>query len=509
MGVLATIRGNATALHRARLILLAGALMAFTGWWELLHELARNWILAVSWQEEFASPARFFMTFHCPSRALGMLIGAGGYLLLSRENRQEWVRRIPLVAWVAILVAIDLLHFVALCELYLYPLAALLHIAANAILVYGFIGAAQVLFERPAQLSALIAIAIASGLALVNLVVVPVLDKSSSPWFDESCSLAFLLIACLCSYGFARLLPTTADPRLQSLLIQARIVDSKEPRALIAHLVMYGAVLGFLHTIGRRVVYGETFSTAGVPTIAVDGSIPLGLGALLAIALVLVLHTRRECTFARVWSTLRKAVFTLAVLEFLMVPLVSIAIPAVVTGDCAAVLYQMLFIMGCCLIYKESDCTGTGLAAWGILFLSLGQFVSGIICEYTIRQVLMDSELFAVLRIVAFLLCTLATFWVGSDADIKKLWGLRRDYLPKQYQDKLVREKVAALAQQASLTKREQEVLVLLAQGVRADAIGNQLFISPNTVRTHIQNAYGKLDIHSVKELNALLADAA
>ena len=64
-----------------------------------------------------------------------------------------------------------------------------------------------------------------------------------------------------------------------------------------------------------------------------------------------------------------------------------------------------------------------------------------------------------------------------------------------------MREKVAALAQQASLTKREQEVLVLLAQGVRADAIGNQLFISPNTVRTHVANIYRKLEIHTHQEL--------
>lgn len=242
-------------------------------------------------------------------------------------------------------------------------------------------------------------------------------------------------------------------------------------------------------------------------TIANDGSLPLGIGSLLAIGAVVYLAVRQKLTFPHVWGTLRKSVFTLAVLEFLLVPLISTVIPAVVAGDCTAVLYQMLFIIGCCLIYKESDCSGPGLAAWGLLLLGIGQFASGMLLEYGVHQVITDSELFAALRVVGFLLCTVGTFWVGTDADIKKLWGLRRDYLPKQYQDRLVRQKVASLGERAALTKREQEVLVLLAQGVRADAIGNQLFISPNTVRTHIQNAYGKLDIHSVKELNALLAD--
>jgi DNA-binding NarL/FixJ family response regulator len=44
------------------------------------------------------------------------------------------------------------------------------------------------------------------------------------------------------------------------------------------------------------------------------------------------------------------------------------------------------------------------------------------------------------------------------------------------------------------LTQREREVLRLLADGLRNEEIGKQLFISPETVRTHVRKAMDKLD---------------
>ncbi|HSP73742.1 MAG TPA: response regulator transcription factor [Gaiellaceae bacterium] len=45
-----------------------------------------------------------------------------------------------------------------------------------------------------------------------------------------------------------------------------------------------------------------------------------------------------------------------------------------------------------------------------------------------------------------------------------------------------------------SLTQREREVLRLLADGLSNDEIGKVLFISPETVRTHVRKAMDKLD---------------
>jgi DNA-binding NarL/FixJ family response regulator len=45
-----------------------------------------------------------------------------------------------------------------------------------------------------------------------------------------------------------------------------------------------------------------------------------------------------------------------------------------------------------------------------------------------------------------------------------------------------------------SLTQREREVLRLLADGNSNEEIGKRLFISPETVRTHVRKAMDKLD---------------
>jgi len=47
------------------------------------------------------------------------------------------------------------------------------------------------------------------------------------------------------------------------------------------------------------------------------------------------------------------------------------------------------------------------------------------------------------------------------------------------------------------LSKREQEILTLLSKGFRYKEIATQLFISIETVRTHIRNIYQKLQVES------------
>ena len=51
-----------------------------------------------------------------------------------------------------------------------------------------------------------------------------------------------------------------------------------------------------------------------------------------------------------------------------------------------------------------------------------------------------------------------------------------------------------ATGKMAALTQRERDVLRLLADGLSNEEIGKELFISPETVRTHVRKAMAKLD---------------
>jgi DNA-binding NarL/FixJ family response regulator len=59
------------------------------------------------------------------------------------------------------------------------------------------------------------------------------------------------------------------------------------------------------------------------------------------------------------------------------------------------------------------------------------------------------------------------------------------------------REQDDALHRLARLTRRERQVLSLLADGADNDRIAQVLVVSPQTARTHIQNVLGKLEVHS------------
>ena len=50
------------------------------------------------------------------------------------------------------------------------------------------------------------------------------------------------------------------------------------------------------------------------------------------------------------------------------------------------------------------------------------------------------------------------------------------------------------------LTKRETEILQLIAEGKTYTQISEQLFISKETSKTHIKNIYSKLQVNSKSE---------
>jgi DNA-binding CsgD family transcriptional regulator len=57
----------------------------------------------------------------------------------------------------------------------------------------------------------------------------------------------------------------------------------------------------------------------------------------------------------------------------------------------------------------------------------------------------------------------------------------------------------------AELSGREQEVLYWVALGLTNDEVARRLWLSPHTVRTHLQHIYGKLGVRTRTEAAARL----
>ncbi|MGC0316060.1 DNA-binding NarL/FixJ family response regulator [Kitasatospora acidiphila] len=100
--------------------------------------------------------------------------------------------------------------------------------------------------------------------------------------------------------------------------------------------------------------------------------------------------------------------------------------------------------------------------------------------------------------------------WVSKDSSMQQLLtvirGVRRGetWIPPALLTRVMSELMTlrdTLEEEsgrlASLTAREREVLGCLSAGMSRAEIGRRLFLSTNTVRTHVQNLMIKLDVHS------------
>ncbi|WP_455359078.1 LuxR C-terminal-related transcriptional regulator [Streptomyces sp. SYSU K21746] len=110
-----------------------------------------------------------------------------------------------------------------------------------------------------------------------------------------------------------------------------------------------------------------------------------------------------------------------------------------------------------------------------------------------------------------------ASGWVAKDCSLSRLLavirGVLRDetHLPPALLTGVLRELTAARKHRTeserlveSLTPREREVLRCMVAGLNRKDVATRLFLSPHTVRTHMQNVLGKLGVHSTLAAVAL-----
>jgi DNA-binding CsgD family transcriptional regulator/ketosteroid isomerase-like protein len=77
--------------------------------------------------------------------------------------------------------------------------------------------------------------------------------------------------------------------------------------------------------------------------------------------------------------------------------------------------------------------------------------------------------------------------------DVWAVFGIEAQGIRRIHAYGTIDEARAATRHNATLTPREREVFALLASGLTATQIADQLVLSPLTVRTHIQNAKDRL----------------
>lgn len=121
-----------------------------------------------------------------------------------------------------------------------------------------------------------------------------------------------------------------------------------------------------------------------------------------------------------------------------------------------------------------------------------------------------DPSLLASALIV--LLMAAMTMLLLSERELGSRWGLAlhgdgeaADAGREASREELVERRCRELAAQHGLSAREEEVVQLLVQHKTAAEVGQELFISAATAKTHARNIYRKLGVHSREELARLI----
>ena len=117
-----------------------------------------------------------------------------------------------------------------------------------------------------------------------------------------------------------------------------------------------------------------------------------------------------------------------------------------------------------------------------------------------------DTRLFGLGRedaVVMVVVLLLACLYLSNSSSPYESWGIVKPAQLSSEPD--MADACELLAAETRMTKREREILPLLAQGRNRKVIAEQLVLSENTVKTHISNLYAKVHVHSQQELIELV----
>ena len=175
-------------------------------------------------------------------------------------------------------------------------------------------------------------------------------------------------------------------------------------------------------------------------------------------------------------------------------------ISSIISGDCASALYTVFLLSilsNICLRHQSSPYVSMVIT---ILGFSVGNLLAaGFLYVAFIFQISQAVYLFAfgILLVIAFV-------FFSTEHDYQTSWdtdsgeSYRMNLI--DYYDSLA-GRCSMITNRYGLSRREEDVLILLAQAKTSSDIADELCVSIPTVKTHTQSIYQKIGIHSKSEL--------
>lgn len=264
----------------------------------------------------------------------------------------------------------------------------------------------------------------------------------------------------------------------------------------LAHPVLGASILSFmaglmLQISGQQEISLEAFQQTSLVTSAV------AVVVLLLPALVI----KKPLNVGRMYAL----ALPLSAAGFLLLPLIWNSVGGIVNSFAQLGAMVAGIILWCLLAETAHD---TKLPPFLLFSIALactnGAQLLGTLIGYFNADTLKQSDiLMTAVALVAVYLLFVAALFLFKDKSLKGEEDLSLQ-APESVEHDL-HERCGSIARNHNFTPRETEIFFLLAQGYTIPAISEKLFVSENTVKSHVKSIYQKLDVHVRTELIELV----
>lgn len=264
----------------------------------------------------------------------------------------------------------------------------------------------------------------------------------------------------------------------------------------LAHPVLGASILSFmaglmLQISGQQEITLEAFQHTSLLTSAVA----------ILILLLPALFMKKTLNIGRMYAL----ALPLSAAGFLLLPLIWNAAGGIVNSFAQLGAMVAGIILWCLLAETSYDTKLPSLLLFSIaLACTNGAQLLGTLIGYFNADTLKQSDiLMTAVALVAIYLLFMVALFLFKDKSLKGEEGLSAQGIESPEPD--LHERCETLAEAHHFTPRESEIFVLLAQGYTIPAISEKLFVSENTVKSHVKSIYQKLDVHVRTELIELV----
>lgn len=351
---------------------------------------------------------------------------------------------------------------------------------ASSSLLLCSIGAGFALYPRK---DGIVVTCLASSLGALAAVLLSALDA-----FSATVGAAFLIPASVVLFRMAGLVPQVEAEQSRRTVVR----QLRSYRSLFAFMLLYGVIFGFVVVESGFSFPGGDDSRLMLMSICAPGLLMLLLG---------VSSIRVDV------ESLQRALLALAIIglgAFLLVDGSAQVVFLVLLVVCFGV-FDMASLVTVYEIIRENNLAALSTFAFARIPSELGialGWLIGALLSSAVPSVA-HVALLAALVVAGLVVIGLALFKrngeLGAVTDEESEPAAPSSFSPKQ----LIQE----LADEYDLSPRECEVFRLLASGRSPKRIGEKLFISESTAKSHCHRIYQKLDVHSQQELLDVVED--